>query len=306
MNVKKLQNKLDQLYKNVDPTDRKQDDNLVLRDERIKIKVRETYGIGTYILRSPGNDLLDFYDNAMLDQDPSGKSWSYIPPSVVYKFRFDYKFPNAVLDKKNNFGRYAYMAETLKNYKLLTHGNRVDKTYYHQILESRYEWLVDKPHENISFETGKDLREYTKSKFKQQINLHDSINVGNLITQPDSVSGKLYHMNWRGKLAGWSVIFTPKNKLDPIWKRFKERKIQKYKHKKLVKVNVDKIILARKKIILCDKGIFFGGEAVAKAYKLSYDQVGARVRDKKNKEFVELTKQEYEKYCKKNNIKKLL
>ena len=306
MKVNKLQDKLDQLYKGVDPTDRKHDDKLVLRDERVKFGVRQAYSLGTYELRSPGNDLLDFYDNAMLDQDPTGKSWSYIPPSLVYKFRFDYKFPNAVLDKKNNFGKYAYLAETLENYKPFTQGKRDDKTYYHQILELRYTWLVDKPHKSYTFELAKDLKDFTKSKFGQQVNFQDSINVGNLITQRENLSGTFYHMNWRGKLAGWSVIFTPKNKLDSIWKRFKERKIQKYQHKKLVKVNVDKILLARKKIILCDKGIFFGGEAVAKAYKLSYDQVGSRVRDKKNKRFVELSKQEYNQYCEKNNIKKLL
>ena len=100
MNAKDFRKKMETLYKGVNSSDRKHDDKKLLRDDLIRLQVRETYYLGTYELRSPGNDLLEFYDSMMLRQDPTSKAFSYIPPSVVFHFRHKHDYPKELFEKK--------------------------------------------------------------------------------------------------------------------------------------------------------------------------------------------------------------
>jgi hypothetical protein len=297
MDAKSFREKMEALYSGVDPTDRKQDDTALLRDDLIKIKVREAYYLGTYELRSPGNDLLEFYDSMMLRQEPTSKAFSYIPPSVVYHFRYEHNYPKEVFEKKYNFGINRYLKESMKEYYDTTDG-----TYWGQIYKKRFSWLVDKPSERFVFESSKDLSEYTKKHFGQAVG-PKTINVGGLISSNEDVGGTFEHMFWRGKLAGWSIVFTPAKPDDNIWKRFTRQKLDSYPYKTINPVDVVKHYLSRMTIVMTPKGPCFGYEEAGNAVGNNAVNVAHWVRNnKKPDDFYILSKEEYLKYCKDNNI----
>ena len=300
MKLGKLQDKLDQLYKDVDLTDIKHNDEKLLMHERITFGVRAKYDLGIYILRSPGNDLLKYYDNIMLEQDPKSKSYSYIPPSIVFYYRFKHQYPKKLSDKSFNYGKATYLRDCLVNYY-----NTDDTTYWNQILKDRYNWLVDKPHDKFEFTIIGDLKKFCMKNFGQYQNPKD-INVKGLITNTNEIiEGSFHHMWWRGKFAGWSCEFVPKDLGDPIWKKFKLRTIKKYEHKKIVEVDLTKKYYSRFKIIMTPNGPFFGLEEASKSLKQSIDKIKQLVY-KKNKDVYEISSKQYLKYCITNNIKPLI
>lgn len=164
----------------------------------------ELYGQGTYTLRSPGNDLLDFYDEQMQLLDPTGKAYSKIPPSVVYHYRFEHNYPAELFDKSKNYGRNAYLRDQLSDYHV-TKDPR-DSTYWAQVYKTRMKWLIDKPHKEWTFRLQTDLDKLAKELFGQRIShiLSTQTATGNLNTE------KHVSMVWRGKSAGYSLIWEPK------------------------------------------------------------------------------------------------
>jgi len=156
------------------------------------------YGKGTYILRSPGNDLLDFYDTQMLNLDSTSKAFSKIPPSVVYHYRFEHEYPAELFDKSKNYGRYAYLRDQLSNYFV-----SADNTYWSQVYYTRMKWLVDKPHKEYKFKLKSEVDDFALKQFGQKIS-------HKLATQKASKQLKIpvhQTMFWRGKVAGWSIIY---------------------------------------------------------------------------------------------------
>jgi hypothetical protein len=158
----------------------------------------KNYGQGEYILRSPGNDLLDFYDKKMLLLDPTSKAFSKIPPSVVYHYRFKHHYPKELFDKSKNYGRNAYLRDILKKY----HDTK-DPTYWSQVYKTRFKWLIDKPHKEWKFKFKSDLNKFALELLGQKIG-------HKLSTQ--SYSNNLKNKNsetmfWRGNIAGWSIIY---------------------------------------------------------------------------------------------------
>lgn len=262
--------------------------------EICKKNSRDYYDLGTYILRSPGNDLLEFYDSMMLELDPTSKAWSYIPPSIVFDIRYKHQYPNYVFDSSKNFGVLSYLKELLKNYY-----DTDDHTYWGQIYNKRYEWLIDAPSKSYEFNTKKDLRDFFKKTFNQVGG--GDLNISALITQPDSESIKLHDMYWRGKLAGWSIEFKPNDKFYSLIKEQKKQiyNLQKYKHKKLVNIPEEFYRYKQEKILHTDKGIMFLSTA-HKFYNVSYHVLRKWVKTKK--EFYVLTFEEYITYCKQNKI----
>jgi hypothetical protein len=103
INAKELREKLEGLYKDADLS--KQDDKKIIRyatmgdenQDRNKI----IYGGVKWVLRSPGNDLLEFYDrqNILLGKD--NRACSAIPPSIVYHYRFEHQYPKELFDKRH-------------------------------------------------------------------------------------------------------------------------------------------------------------------------------------------------------------
>jgi len=163
------------------------------KEKNIKI-----YGNQTYVLRSPGNDLLDFYDkqNNLLGKD--NRARSAIPPSLVHYYRFKHDYPKELFDKSKNYGIHAYLRDQLKSYY-----RAKDNTYWGQVLKTRYDWMVDTPHLEYRFNLQSDLEKFVCEKFDQKCfskKIHHNTNTGILIEEC------LETMFWRGKLKGWSMV----------------------------------------------------------------------------------------------------
>lgn len=156
------------------------------------------YGNQTYILRSPGNDLLDFYDKKNLELGSNNRQQSKVPPSVVFEYRFRHEYPKELFDKSKNYGMFAYLRDQLKHYH-----NTNDPTYWSQIYKNRYDWLVDKPHIEYRFKHKSELMDFLKIQTGQiaiSNKLAHNTNTG--IIKKES----LETMFWRGKLKGWSIV----------------------------------------------------------------------------------------------------
>jgi len=198
---------------------------------------RKLYHMGTYTLRSPGNDLLDFYDSIMLRQDPTAKSYCAIPPSIIHYVRFTYKYPEWIFNKSNNYGRLAYLRDMLKNYYVTD-----EHTYFGAVYSSYMKWLKDEPHKAWTFETYKDLTAYAKKEFG--ITLRQSINVGGIMNtrslDKDNIIAE--GMTWRGKGAGWSVVC---NIADDYAHKDLILPLEKYSHKELFTPDLDTILKSR-------------------------------------------------------------
>lgn len=173
-----------------------------IKSQSTTINNLETYGSGTYIIRSPGNDLLDFYDKEMQMLDPRGKAFSKIPPSVVYHYRFDHEYPPELFDKSKNYGRNAYLRDQLK--EMHQTKDPKDKTYWGQVYTTRFRWLVDKPHQTYEFKYLREVEDFLKNKFNQTVNFKISANRAKWNSKREA---SFTHMNWRGALAGWSITW---------------------------------------------------------------------------------------------------
>lgn len=156
------------------------------------------YGNQTYVLRSPGNDLLDFYDKKNLELGPDNRQYSKVPPSVVFEYRFRHKYPKELFDKSKNYGIFAYLRDQLKRYHKTN-----DHTYWSQVYKNRYDWLVDEPHNEYRFKHKSELMNFLKEQTGQKA-ISDKIahntNTGNIKEEC------LETMFWRGKLKGWSIV----------------------------------------------------------------------------------------------------
>jgi|14BtaG_2_1085337.scaffolds.fasta_scaffold11028_3 hypothetical protein len=205
--------------------------------KKFSVIQREEYNVGTFTLRSPGNDLLDFYDSIMLRQEPTAKSYCAIPPSIIHMVRFHYKYPAWVFDKSNNYGRLSYTRDMLKNYYVTD-----DHSYFGAVLTKYMKWLKDEPHQSWTFDTYKDLKAFAKNSLK--ITLQQSINLGG-IRNAKSLDKDIVaeEMTWRGKGAGWSVVC---NVADDYEYKDSILPLEKYPHKELYQPELEKILQRRK------------------------------------------------------------
>ena len=177
------------------------------------------YDIGTYVLRSPGNDLLDFYDSMSLRLDPDSKCACPIPPSVVFDMRYRLEIPDYILENHYNYGINAYLQHRYRNFY-----DTQDRSWYKQKYKQTYKWLVDEPHKEYRFSNRRRLDEFIKNKLK--ITMHHHINLNNYIT--NNTGKKLYaeEMTWRGSGAGWSIVCEVKPSYKHIHKIEKLEKMQ--------------------------------------------------------------------------------
>jgi hypothetical protein len=86
-----------------------------------------------YIVRSPGNDLLDYYNIKNLQR---GIKTSKLSPSEIFNIRFRWK-DNSV--------------SQIKKY-CLEKGIKVDGSMYSIYRDKTFSWLVDKPHQSWEFD----------------------------------------------------------------------------------------------------------------------------------------------------------
>jgi hypothetical protein len=168
------------------------------RSETTRKRNEETYGRGTYIIRSPGNDLLDFYDEEMLKLDPTSKAFSKIPPSVVYHYRFEHDYPAELFDKSKNYGRNAYLRDQLSEYHQTT--DPKDNTYWGQVYSTRFRWLVDTPHKEYKVKYRKDVEKFFKEELGQGAGFSG-------LKVNDTENASFVKTFWRGNAAGWSIVW---------------------------------------------------------------------------------------------------
>jgi len=172
--------------------------------EQTRKRNAKMYGGVEWIVRSPGNDLLDFYDKQNIILGVDNRAYSAIPPSVVYHYRFEHQYPAELFDKSKNYGRLAYLRDCLKEYHQTK--DPKDKTYWAQVYRKRYDWLVDEPHTEYKFTYRKEVLDFLLKETGQVSNVRASIHENTGIRKHNTVE----HMFWRGKAKGWSIIIKEK------------------------------------------------------------------------------------------------
>jgi hypothetical protein len=215
--VKQINDKIKALYENREPDYLKENDKVLLGRERAAFAQKEfwknateeqkrvkskkskqhnlkTYGKGTYIVRTPGNDLLDFYDKQWNDKINSTKNNIFpIPPSYIYKFRYQTQIPKG---RGNNQTTGITITDIFK---------QTCKPYADEFPSWKvgkhpqfYPWLTDKKSQQKTFKLRSHVVEYlTEIKGKKQRDI-------NIRAHSD---GPKELMFWKGALAGYSIIF---------------------------------------------------------------------------------------------------
>lgn len=159
---------------------------------------KKIYGGYKWIVCSPGNDMLAYYDqqNELLGKD--NRAYSVIPPSVVYHYRFKHNYPKVLFDKSKNYGRLAYLRDQLKEFY-----QTKDSTYWAQVYNTRHSWLINESHKEWVFNNREEMTLFLKEKFPQQKAFNISLSIHESIT--NNGSRKTSDMFWRGELKGWSI-----------------------------------------------------------------------------------------------------
>lgn len=166
------------------------------KSARAKEKNKQTYSSTIYVY-SPGCDLLDFYDSEMKKLDPKSRAYSPIPPSVVYYYRFEHKYPPELFDKSYNYGRFAYLRDQLKSYYATS-----DKSYFSQVYYIRYKWLTKEKSQVWKFNYRKEAIKWLSERFNEKGGRF--IQNKNKI-EPGNATKNFIHMYWRGAKQGWII-----------------------------------------------------------------------------------------------------
>jgi hypothetical protein len=172
------------------------------QSQLVKTRNMQHYGKVEWVVRSPGCDLLEFYDqeNAKLGKD--NRAYSSIPPSVVFDIRFRMQIPKARVGGCGP-GIAGAIRERCSQYKKTR-----DNTYWHQVFKSRYKWLKDEPHSEYVFDSKSEMREWLCEKFNQKnFMLKDS----EIFNDSKQVVKAVEFMSWRGRMQGWSIVTRPKS-----------------------------------------------------------------------------------------------
>lgn len=141
---------------------------------------RYGYNKNIYVVRSPGNDLLDYYDEMNSKRGPV--KTSKIPPSVIYDIRF-----NKEASK-----------EEVKKY-LKENNIKVDNTMIATYASKTFGWLVDAPHQEWEFDS---LVEMSKWLFERG---GRKCKKGGQLAE-DYLSRGMLWMDKGGGLSGWSFV----------------------------------------------------------------------------------------------------
>lgn len=170
--------------------------------KRARENNKKLYGGYKWIVCSPGNDMLAYYDKMNQELGVDNRAHSAIPPSVVYHYRFEHEYPAELFDKSKNYGRLAYIRDRLRHLK-----PSFDPTYWGQVYRTRYDWLVNKPHEEWAFDSRDEMLSFLKEKFPNTA-FNVQLGVHHHITK-NTGSKKTTDMKWRGDMRGWSFHIVP-------------------------------------------------------------------------------------------------
>lgn len=118
-----------------------------------------------FIIHSPGNDILDLYDEAWRQWKEEGKktgAWCEIPPSEVFRIRYRTELPQLRgRPRPGQKGPWTIVKEELEKWH-----STDDKTYWAQIAKRRYAWLVDTPsNETVECLIAHQFKDFQKNRF---------------------------------------------------------------------------------------------------------------------------------------------
>lgn len=187
---KKLASKLNCALDAVATVARGQHYHLDITEEEYDTKLAEwhkMYGYKqhTYILRSPGNDLLDYYDKLNAQRPISDRL--KLSPSEIFDARFRKKF-----NSKKEHRKY------IKNL-LISKGIIVDPTMHDTYAFKTLSWLIDEPHKEYRFDNLVDLSRKICNLTGRKFNDHGTIGF-------EFVQREMCWYKRDKALAGWSVI----------------------------------------------------------------------------------------------------
>lgn len=143
------------------------------------------YNKNIYIVRSPGNDLLDYYDSMNLKRD--SKRISKLSPSEIFEIRFRW-------EDKSRRAIKAYCDSK---------GIKVDGAMYDTYKSKTMRWLVDAPHQEWEFDSFVKMSEWLCKRVKKEFKGGGSM----------AESYTKRQMIWQDKgleLNGWSFLIVPK------------------------------------------------------------------------------------------------
>jgi hypothetical protein len=111
---------------------------------------RYGYNKNIYIIRSPGNDLLDYYDHMNILR---GTKTSKLSPSEIFDIRFRWE------DKSTS---------AIKQY-CLSKGINVDGAMYKTYATKTFGWLIDAPHQEWKFDSLPEMSNWMLEKINKPI-----------------------------------------------------------------------------------------------------------------------------------------
>lgn len=143
------------------------------------------YNQHTYILRSPGNDLLDYYDKLNAERPITDRL--KLAPSEIFDARFRKKF-NTKKDHRK------YIKELLNS-----KGIKVDPAMHDNYAFRTLSWLVDEPHKEYRFDSLVDLSKKICNLTGRKFSNDGAIGF-------DFVKREMCWYKRDKAMAGWSVI----------------------------------------------------------------------------------------------------
>jgi len=188
MNAKDIQNKIKGLYADVDPDNLLKTDtyyiNNAMSSDRMRsynLKKVEQY---KYIFRTPGSDLLDFYDKMWQKYTRTNKS--PIPPSAVYRIRYQETYEKGKKMQKlwDIIGEY-------------TDISRLSECFPKDAINRHCKWLTKEKSKQYTFNIQLDLRKFILENY----NIKDKA----LLISPTG-KGIKETIFWFGDIAGCSII----------------------------------------------------------------------------------------------------
>lgn len=228
MNAKDIENKVKALYKNVEPDhflkkdtyqiaaamhsdrmkemykDPKYKEAAIVRAKKkyedpiyaekinkslLKIN-KERFAHQQYVFRTPGSDLLDFYDKMWTQRDAKIKC--RIQPSVVYQLRFLEEYERGKKQKK--------VLDICSKYIDVTN---INQTFAKDTLKFNYKWLTTEKSKQYTFETQQEVLDFLLKEYNTKSYIPVNPNAKKHEKQEE-------YMWWHSKLVGCSIIVKEK------------------------------------------------------------------------------------------------
>lgn len=151
---------------------------------------KERFAHQQYVFRTPGSDLLDFYDK-MWEQRVA-KFKCRIKPSVVYQIRFLEDYEKGKMQKK--------ILDICSEYIDVSD---VNETFAKELRKKHYKWLTTKKSKQYTFDTQQEILDFLLKEYNTKSYIPLNPNAKKHERRDE-------HMWWHSKLIGCSLILKEK------------------------------------------------------------------------------------------------